>query len=136
MDGLKLKHEVLTELRERPVAQVQSGESLEVVVRAIGFSRAYIYNWLAMYRAGGWDALDARKRGGPPRKLNRRIGYSPELNPGESVWREVKSHRLGRAGVFTFADMKSNALGALCHLAHRPDQIPSLFRTPSTLYAA
>ena len=63
-------------------------------------------------------------------------GYSPELNPGEGVWREVKSHRLGRAGVFTFADMKSKALGAVRHLAHRPDKIHSLFRTPTTRYAA
>jgi transposase len=338
MDGRKLKHEVLTELRKRAVARVHAGESPEVVVRAMGFSRACIYNWLAMYRAGGWDGLDARKRGGRPRKLNGRIirwvyqvvvgkdprqykfpfalwtrkaiatliyrrydirlsansvgrllaqlgitpqkplwrayqqdpervrqwvqeeypsiakeakqlgaeiwfadesglrsdyhagttwglkgqtptvrstgarhrlnmlsvvnrrgrmrfmiekggvnaevmcrfldrlmvgsskpvfliwdghpthkssevaekvrsykgklrvyllpGYSPELNPGEGVWREVKSHRLGRAGVFTFAEMKSKALGALRHLAHRPDKIRSLFRTPSTLYAA
>ena len=72
-DGRKLKHEVLTELRKRAVARVQSGESPEVVVRAMGFSRASIYNWLAMYRAGGWDALDARKRGGRPRKLNGRM---------------------------------------------------------------
>jgi transposase len=338
MDGRKLKHEVLTEFRKRAVARVQSGESPEVVVATMGFSRACIYNWLAMYRAGGWDGLDARKRGGRPRKLNGRIirwvyqvvvgkdprqykfpfalwtrtaiatliyqrydirlsansvgrllaqlgitpqkplwrayqqdpervrqwvqeeypsiakeakrlkaeiwfadesgvrsdyhagttwglkgktpvvrttgarhrlnmlsvvnrrgrmrfmiekdggngevmcrfldrlmlgsskpvfliwdghpthkslevaekirsyegrlrvfllpGYSPELNPGEGVWREVKSHRLGRAGVFSFADMKSKALGALRHLAHRPDNIRKLFLTPSTRYAA
>ena len=338
IDGRKLKHEVLTELRKRAVARVQSGESPEMVVRAMGFSRACIYNWLAMYRAGGWAALDARKRGGRPRKLkgsmikwvyrlvvgsdprqykfpfalwtrnaiatliyqrydirlsansvgrllaqlgitpqkplwrayqqdpervrqwveekypsiakeakqlgaeiwfgdesglrsdyhagttwgrrgetpvvrstgaryrlnmlsavNRRgrmrfmveknglnadvvcqfldrlmvgttkhvfliwdghpihksgkvaetvrsykgklrlhllPGYSPELNPGEGVWREVKAHRLGRAGVFTFLEMKSKALGALRHLAHRPDKIRSFFRTKSTMYAS
>jgi len=338
IDGRKLKHEVLTEFRKRAVAQVQSGESPEVVISAMGFSRACIYNWLAMYRAGGWDGLDARKRGGRPRKLNGRIirwvywvvvdkdprqykfpfalwtrnaiatliyqrydirlsvnsvgrllaqlgitpqkplwrayqqdpervrqwveeeypsiakeakrlgakiwfadesglrsdyhagttwglrgktpvvrstgarhhlnmisvvnrrgrmrfmiekgavngevmcqfldrlmvgsskplfliwdghpthkskevaakvsgykgklrvyllpGYSPELNPGEGVWREVKAHRLGRAGVFTFADMKSKVLGALRHLAHRPDKIRKLFLTPTTRYAA
>lgn len=338
MDGRKLKHEVLTELRKRAVARVQSGESPEIVVRAMGFSRACIYNWLAMYRAGGWDSLDARKRGGRPRKLNGRVikwvyrvvvgsdprqykfpfalwtrnaiatliyrrydirlsvnsvgrllaqlgitpqkplwrayqqdpervrqwvqeeypsiakeakrlggeiwfgdesglrsdyhagttwgrkgqtpvvhstgarfrlnmisavnrrgrmrfmieesglnaevvcrfldrlmvgsskpvfliwdghpihksrkvaetvrgyegklrlyllpGYSPELNPDEGVWREVKSHRVGRAGVFTLADMKSKALGALHHLARRPDKIRSLFCAASTRYAA
>lgn len=337
-DGRKLKHEVLTELRKRAVSRVQSGESPEVVVRAMGFSRACIYNWLAMYRAGGWDALDARKRGGRPRKLKgsmlawvyrvvvgsdprqykfpfalwtrkaigtliyrkyrirlsvnsvgrlltqlgitpqkplwrayqqdpervrrwvqeeypalereaKQLGaeiwfgdesglrsdyhagttwgrkgqtpvvsstgaryrlnllsavnrrgrmrfmiekgglnagvicrfldrlmagstkvaflildghpmhksgkvaekvksykgrlhlyllppYSPELNPDEGVWREVKSHRLGRAGVFSFADMKSGALRALHHLAHRPDKIQAFFRTQTTLYAA
>lgn len=64
IDGRKLKHDVLTELRKRAVARVQSGESPEDVVRTMGFCRACIYNWLAMYRAGGWDAMDARKRGG------------------------------------------------------------------------
>ena len=62
-------------------------------------------------------------------------GYSPELNPGEGVWREVKSHRLGRAGIFSFADMKSKALGALRSLLQRPDIIRGFFHTPSTLYA-
>jgi transposase len=338
IDGRKLKHEVLTELGKRAVARVQSGESPEVVIRAMGFTRACIYNWLAMYRAGGWNALDARKRGGRPRKLNGRIirwvyrvvvgkdprqykfpfalwtrnaiatliyqrydirlsansvgrllaqlgitpqkplwrayqqdpkrvqqwvqdeypaialeakrlkaevwfgdesglrsdyhsgttwgrkgqtpvvkstgtryrlnmisavnrrgrmrfmiekkglnagvicrfldrlmigsskiifliwdghpihksrkvaqkvqsyegklrlyllpGYSPELNPDEGVWREVKSHRMGRVGVFTLTDMKSKALGALRHLARRPDKIRSFFHTASTRYAA
>ena len=39
MDGRKSKHEVLTELRKRAVGRVQSGESPEVVVRAMGFTR-------------------------------------------------------------------------------------------------
>jgi transposase len=73
IDGRKLKHEVLTEMRKRAVARVQSGESPEDVVRTMGFCRACIYNWLAMYRAGGWDALDARKRGGRPRLLTGRM---------------------------------------------------------------
>jgi len=63
-------------------------------------------------------------------------GYSPELNPGEGVWREVKSHRLGRAGIFSFADMMSMALGALRSLLKRPDIIRGFFHTPSTLYAS
>jgi transposase len=73
MDGGKLKDEVLTELRKRAVARVQCGESPEVVVRTMGSSHACIYNWLAMYRADGWDVFDARKRGSRPRKLNGRI---------------------------------------------------------------
>ena len=329
---------MLTELRKRAVSRVQEGESPEAVIRAMGFCRASIYNWLAMYRAGGWDALDARKRGGRPRKVSarmiawvyrvvtggdprqykfpfalwtrnaiaillyRRYGvrlsansvgrllahlgitpqkplwrayqqdpervrqwiqaeypaiarqaqqeraeiwfgdesgvrsdyhagttwaargktpvvrttgaryrlnmlsavnrrgkmrfmieakglnadvmcrfldrlmagqkrriflildghpihksarlarkvtafdgrlrlfllppYSPELNPDEGVWREVKGHRLGRAGIFSFADLKSKALGALRHLARRPDKVRALFRTHTTIYAA
>lgn len=75
-DGRRLRHDVLTELRKRAVAQVQSGESPEEVIKAMGFCRACIYNWLAMYRTGGWDALDARKRGGRPRRLTgRMIGW-------------------------------------------------------------
>jgi len=337
-DGRTLRHDVLTELRKRAVSRVQEGESPESVIRAMGFCRASIYNWLAMYRAGGWDALDARKRGGRPRKVSarmiawvyrvvtggdprqykfpfalwtrnaiaillyRRYGvrlsansvgrllahlgitpqkplwrayqqdpervrqwiqaeypaiarqaqqeraeiwfgdesgvrsdyhagttwaargktpvvrttgaryrlnmlsavnrrgkmrfmieakglnadvmcrfldrlmagqkrrvflildghpihksarlarkvsgfdgrlklfllppYSPELNPDEGVWREVKGHRLGRAGIFSFADLKSKALGALRHLARRPDKVRALFRTHTTIYAA
>lgn len=73
LDGRKLKHEVLTELRKRAVERVQSGESPEAVIRTMGFCRACIYNWLAMYRAGGWDALDARRRGGRPRKVTGRM---------------------------------------------------------------
>lgn len=337
-DGRTLRHDVLTELRKRAVSRVQEGESPEAVIRAMGFCRASIYNWLAIYRAGGWDALDARKRGGRPRKVSarmiawvyrvvtsgdprqykfpfalwtrnaiatllyRRYGvrlsansvgrllaqlgitpqkplwrayqqdpervrqwiqteypaiarqaqqeraeiwfgdesgvrsdyhagttwaakgktpvvrttgaryrlnmlsavnrrgkmrfmieakglntgvmcrfldrlmagqkhrvflildghpihksarlarkvtsfdgrlrlfllppYSPELNPDEGVWREVKGHRLGRAGIFGFADLKSKALGALRHLARRPDKVRALFRTHTTIYAA
>jgi transposase len=338
MDGRKLRHEVLTELRKRAVARVQSGESPEDVIRTMGFCRACIYNWLAMYRAGGWGALDARRRGGRRRKLKgsmiawvyrvvvdgdprqykfpfalwtrqaiavliyrqykirlsrnsvgrllaqlgitpqkplwrayqqdpervrqwireeypeiarraKQVGaeiwfgdesglrsdyhagttwgvkgrtpvvrttgaryrlnllsavnrrgdmrfmiektklnaeivcrflerlmqgspqaiflildghpmhksgkvaakvrsyegrlrlyllppYSPELNPSEEVWREVKSHRVGRAGVFSFADMKLEARSAMHHLAHRPDKIRAFFHTKSTSYAA
>ncbi len=337
-DGRKLKHEVLTELRKRAVARVQSGEGPEDVVRTMGFSRPCIYHWLAMYRAGGWDALNARKRGGRKQKLsgpniawvyrvvvgsdprqykfpfalwtrqaiailiyrqfkirlsknsvgrllaqlgitpqkplwrayqqdpdrvrqwvkeeypaiaqeakrqraeiwfgdesglrsdyhagttwgvkgqtpvvrttgaryrlnmlsavNRRgkmrfmiekrklsaevfcrfldrlmagisqsiilildghpihksgtvaekvrsyrgrlrlyllPPYSPELNPSEEVWREVKSNRVGRAGIFSFADMQLEAKSAMHHLARRPDKIRAFFRTKSTIYAA
>ena len=62
--------------------------------------------------------------------------YSPELDPGKGVWGEVKSHRLGRALVFSFANMQSKALGSLRHLANRPDEIRGFFHIPATLYAA
>lgn len=69
-DGRNLPHDVLTAIRRRAVAQVQQGESPEAVIKALGFCRACIYNWLAKYRASGWDGLDARKRGGRPRLLS------------------------------------------------------------------
>ena len=69
-DSRRLDHKTLTELRKRAVASVQQGESPEAVAKALGINRTTIYDWLALYRAGGWDALNARKRGGRKRKLN------------------------------------------------------------------
>ena len=69
-DGRGLDSKTLTELRKRAVASVQSGESPEVVAKALRVSRAAIYGWLARYRQGGWDRLNARKRGGRPPKLD------------------------------------------------------------------
>lgn len=69
-DARRLSFEHLTELRKRAVAAVQSGESPETVARVMGVSRAAVYNWLALYRSGGWGALDAHKRGGRKPKLS------------------------------------------------------------------
>lgn len=69
-DARRLTHAQLTDLRKRGVIAVQNGESPEDVVRALGISRATIYGWLSRYREGGWDQLDARKRGGRKPKLN------------------------------------------------------------------
>jgi transposase len=68
-DARKLDHKTLEEIRIRAVQQVQNGESPETVIRALGFSRACIYQWLAAYRAGGWDGLKAGKITGRPKKL-------------------------------------------------------------------
>ena len=68
-DARKLNHKTLTEIRKRAVASVQDGQSPEIVAQAMGVDRRTMYGWLALYRNGGWQALDARKRGGRPRKL-------------------------------------------------------------------
>ncbi len=71
-DARKIDRAALEAIRVRAVQQVQAGESPEVVIRALGFTRRCIYTWLSMYRSGGWDALKARKAPGRARRLSGR----------------------------------------------------------------
>ena len=75
-DARSMGRKALEQIRLRAVRQVQVGESPEVVIRALGMSRACIYNWLARYRAGGWDALRERKAPGrQPRLTGRQLRW-------------------------------------------------------------
>ena len=71
-DARKLEHKTLEEMRVRAVRSVQNGQSPEVVAQALGINRTTIYDWLAKYRRGGWDALKAKPVPGRPPKLNGR----------------------------------------------------------------
>ena len=73
MDARRLTHKTLTELRKRAVSSVQDGQSPELVAKALGINRVTMYGWLALYRNGGWAALDARKRGGRKPKLDAKV---------------------------------------------------------------
>ena len=72
-DARRLKHTELTELRKRGVSAVQDGQRVTLVARVLGIQRSTLFGWLARYRRGGWDALDARKRGGRPPKLTAKM---------------------------------------------------------------
>lgn len=69
-DARKLSHDKLTELRRRAVTAIQNGESPKDVARVMGVNRITVYGWLSLYRNGGWDKLDAKKRGGRKPKLD------------------------------------------------------------------
>jgi transposase len=70
MDGRKLDHKTREAIRIRAVKQVEAGESPEVVIKALGFHRSCIYQWLAKYREGGIEALKTRDITGRPLKLD------------------------------------------------------------------
>lgn len=72
-DARKLTHNQLTELRRRGVGAVLDGEPPSKVARILGVNESTLFGWLARYRQGGWDALDARKRGGRPPKLTAKM---------------------------------------------------------------
>lgn len=63
-------------------------------------------------------------------------GYSPELNPDEWVWNNVKNARLGRAASRDKNDLKSKAIGALRRLQKTPDLVRSFFLDPDLAYIA
>ena len=63
-DARSINRRALEAIRIRAVQRVQAGESPEAVIKTLGMSRACIYNWLALYRAGGWNSLRERKAPG------------------------------------------------------------------------
>lgn len=62
--------------------------------------------------------------------------YSPELNPGEYVWNDLKNNGIGRKAITGPAQMKREVIAHLRSLQKSPDRIKSFFRAPTTAYAA
>ena len=69
LDGRKLDHQTLEEIRVRTIHAVQGGQHPEDVVRALGLGKSCIYSWLAAYRSGGLGGLKAKKLLGRPMEL-------------------------------------------------------------------
>lgn len=62
--------------------------------------------------------------------------YSPELNPDEMVWNDLKNNHLGRKAVFCAEQLKTEVISFLRFLQKTPDRIRSYFQAPTTCYAA
>ncbi len=69
-DGRRLDHKTREKIRIRAVKLVEQGHSPEQVIKALGFHRSCIYEWLAKYREGGTRALETKPIAGRPKKLN------------------------------------------------------------------
>jgi len=72
IDGRKLSHAKLEEIRFKAVKAVQRAQAPTAVAREMGLYTNRVFVWLAAYRAGGWDALRARKGTGRPKRLSGR----------------------------------------------------------------
>jgi len=62
--------------------------------------------------------------------------YSPELNPDEQVWNDLKNNGLGRTIIKGPDDFHRKTVSHLKCLQKRPDRIRSFFQMPETKYAA
>jgi transposase len=63
-------------------------------------------------------------------------GYSPELNPDELVWNNLKNHGIGRQVIETKPQMKKAVLSHMRRIQKSPSLICSFFQTQTTRYAA
>lgn len=61
-------------------------------------------------------------------------GYSPELNPDEWVWKNVKHDRIGKTGVTSQDDLKSKVISALRRLQKLPALVRGFFGDPHLSY--
>lgn len=62
--------------------------------------------------------------------------YSPELNPDEQVWQEIKENQLRRRPAYSVSDLRKKLNDALKSLQENTDRVISFFKLPRTRYAA
>ena len=60
--------------------------------------------------------------------------YSPELNPDEWVWKNVKHDRVGKTAITSFDDLRGKAESALLRLQRLPELVRAFFRDPCLIY--
>jgi len=69
-------------------------------------------------------------------KLYHLPAYSPELNPDEQVWNQLKNHRIGKMFIKSLDDMVKKVGSSLRSIQRSPDLIRSFFRHKECCYAA
>ena len=62
--------------------------------------------------------------------------YSPELNPDEQVWNEIKHRKLEKQPIKSKFDLKRRLYAELESLQQKVERIKSFFQLPDTRYAA
>ena len=62
--------------------------------------------------------------------------YSPELNPDELVWQDLKSNGIGRSEIHTPQDLHHKVTAHLRSLQGLPQKVRAFFQAPETCYAA
>jgi transposase len=62
--------------------------------------------------------------------------YSPELNPDELAWNDLKNGIVGRSTVKDRAELKAKVVSGLRRIQKNPDKVKSFFQHPKTKYAA
>jgi transposase len=61
--------------------------------------------------------------------------YSPQLNPVELVWNNIKSQGIARSLIRNVEDLKNKATQLLSELKGTPEKVRALFREESVRYA-
>lgn len=62
--------------------------------------------------------------------------YSPELNPDERVWNDVKNNAIGRQVITAPEQLHGAVLSHLRFIQKSPDRVRSYFNNETTIYAA
>jgi transposase len=61
-------------------------------------------------------------------------GYSPDLNPDESVWAHIKTHGLSKRPLRRNESLRERVDSDLASIQSRPALVRSFFRAPSVVY--
>ena len=62
--------------------------------------------------------------------------HSPELNPDEQVWNEIKHRQLGKQPIKSKPDLNRRISSSLKILQQQVEKVQSFFQLPDTRYAA